>query len=235
MAAPMKGTCLKAQECVKTATEIMSTVVKCLKEDTANVHECTIEVHVHGHGYRPFGDYGKGAYRDLAIVVGDKTWSGIGKWDLGPIERTIRSIAKQKGIEIEDKGIYFGFGQFTPDCEFPGVFRTYGKTCKSFNELRKVVSRKCGINLTEKTLYSVRLFGKRSRYDESGRRHYYAYNEAECQSLLERVKSFGRKQIVCEVKTHDDIDTDYSIRYETECYGSREVTLEVTAKHPTKK
>lgn len=222
--------CLNADERVKTAGEIISHIRKSMEQSTANVRECNVSVNVCGHGLRPFGDYGTGAYRDLIISVNGKEWKGLGACDVSVIGKNLSKLAGANGIETEVKELYYGYGSFTPDEVFPCVYRSYGKPCKAFSELQKTVLKKCGMDLEIKDLYRVRLFGKRGQYDEVGKRSYTAYNEEESQKLLDLVKSFGRKQITCELSKNDDIETEYSQYYETECYGSRERTISVAAK-----
>lgn len=76
--------------------------------------------------------------------------------------------------------------------------------------------------------YLSNLFGKRGQYNESGKRDYTAFNKNRCEKYINNIKSFGRKKTNASIKNVDDIDTDYSIRYETECYGQRERGVIVT-------
>lgn len=72
--------------------------------------------------------------------------------------------------------------------------------------------------------YSVQLFGKRGRYDESGDRFYY-HKRAEMQQalseIIEYIKQQGRTIRNVRSWRDDDIETGYSRAYETECYGCR--------------
>lgn len=209
------------------ARSIFSEVKSLLDVDSHDVRECKVKVSVVGHGLRPFGDYEPSDYIDLSITVGGKSFDGLGKYDVGEIALDLRSLAEKSGIEVEDTDLHYSCGNFTPDCVFPSVYRTYGEPCSEFRELKELAKRELGITLDSKTLYGVRLFGKRGRYGESGRRAYTAYDVMECRQLIAGIKSHEGEKVVGKVCKVDDIDTDYSRRYETECYGYRTVTIQV--------
>ena len=99
---------------------------------------------------------------------------------------------------------------------------------KEFKTLSKVVEKKYGINLKLTDIYNVRLFGKSGRYDESGERVYVAFNDTMCNELINEIKSFGRKKTKATITNIDDIDTDYSRKYLTECYGIRKRSISIT-------
>ena len=214
----------------ETAKDIFNHIKAEMVTDKSDVKEVTLNLSMVGHGFRPFGDNDPSAYIDLCIDVCGHQFDGIGSCEIIKVAKELGTLAKSAGYEMEDKEHQ---ADLRTTFTFPTTFRTYGKPCKAFKELAKVVERKTGLVLEPTTLYRCRLFGKRSTYGESGRKYYTAFNERECARLLENVKSFGRKRIKAEVTTYDDIDTDTSSRYETECYGSREVTLVVA--HDKKK
>ena len=214
----------------ETAKDIFNHIKAEMLTDKSNVKEVTLNLSMVGHGLRPFGNNDPSAYIDLCVDVCGHSFSGIGSCEILKVAKELGTLAKSAGYEIEEKEHH---ADQRTTFKFPTTFRTYGNPCKEFKELAKVVERKTGLVLEPTTLYRCRLFGKRSTYGESGRKYYTAFNERECARLLENVKSFGRKRIKAEVTTYDDIDTDTSSRYETECYGSREVTLIVT--HDKKK
>lgn len=208
----------------ETAKDIFNHIKAEMLTDKSDVKEVTLNLSMVGHGLRPFGNNDPSAYIDLCIDVCGHPFSGIGSCEILKVAKELGTLAKSAGYETENKEHH---ADQRTTFTFPTTFRTYGKPCKEFKELAKVVERKTGLVLEPTTLYRCRLFGKRSVYNESGRKYYTAFNERECARLLESVKSFGRKRIKAEVTTYDDIDTDTSSRYETECYGSREVTLVV--------
>lgn len=185
-----------------------------------NVVECKLEVCAHGHGIRPFGMSEPNDYIDLSITFNCKEWRALGSCDVLNIANEIERWAKTLPVDVEKTNLNYTFDPFHSDGEFPTYLRFFNEGCKEFSELRDVVKR-YGINLGVRDLYNVRLFGKRGRYGESGERDYIAYNPNECKKLLDRAKKW-----CVEVKTLDDIENlDESVRYETECYGYRKVTL----------
>lgn len=226
MAAPFKRTnTLKPSEL---ASQILAEVSKQLEGQTKNVKEVQVEVLLIGHGARPFGNYLPNDYRDINIRVGSAVWCGLDDMDVARLKILLTS-AMEHFDDVETKDIFFSYGNFTPDVDaFPTTFRMLGKPCKPFKELAKIVERKYGITIKPTDLYEVRLFGKSGRYDESGARSYTAFDESKCNRLIESIKSFGRKRTTCAIVNNDYIDTDYSERYLTECYGNRYRTLKIS-------
>lgn len=201
-------------------SEIKEAITNAVASQSGNVVECELNVWVCGHGFRPFGANYPNDFIDLTLEVGRKKWSGLGRADLSQIGKEIEKWAKGLGADIENCTLNFTYDMLHSDGEFPKTLRFFTEGCEEFKELQHLVMRD-GINLNPKDLYRVRLFGKRGVYDESGSRSYLAYNPTECKKLIELVKHNNVK-----VKTIDDVeDLDLSIRYETECYGARLVTL----------
>jgi len=226
MSAPIKtkGTCEP-----QVSEKIYNAVVSAIARRDEGVSSVKVDVNLVGHGLRPFGDYGQGAYIDFSVSVEGKKFDGLGRVELAETARKLNGI-KSASVDVESKGLYFSYGNFAPDMEFPSVFRTFGKPCKQFKELQKLAARK-GLTIDVKDLYKVRLFGKRGVYDESGERDYTAYNPRRCESIISGIKAWGRKRVTLKVETVDDVDDlEYSIRYETECYGSRLKTIHVERK-----
>lgn len=92
---------------------------------------------------------------------------------------------------------------------------------------------KHGISLrSDWDVYTVHLFGKRGYYNESGTKHYLCHMPEKCLALLNELKEkvqYGDRLRLSELKELDNIDDlDYSIRYETECYGVRSTYYEIT-------
>lgn len=194
--------------------------IKCIVgAQSGNVVEVKLDVMTCGHGYRPFGDNLPTDYIDLTLEIGNKEWDGLGRNDIAKIGSELERFARGLGADVEMRRLNYTFDYLHSDGEFPSAIRFFCEGCEEFKELQHLVLRD-GIKLNCKDLYRVRLFGKRGEYGESGKRCYTAYNAKECERLVELVKSKNVK-----IKTIDDIDVEGSIRYETECYGSRIVTL----------
>ncbi|MDD6552162.1 MAG: hypothetical protein PUF37_01045 [Prevotellaceae bacterium] len=100
--------------------------------------------------------------------------------------------------------------------------------CTEFVELKKYLLERFSFKIQQKDLYRVRLFGKRGYYDESGDKTYLCYLPKACAYLLQLLKSAKGSRI--KLYFDDDIDTDDSIMYETECYGRRKVSFKVDDK-----
>lgn len=225
MAAPFKKT--RTLSLDEIAAQVIAEIRKQLQAQNKNVKEVKVDVCLYGHGARPFGSYLPNDYRDVTIKVGNAHWDGLDKYDVSTLKILLdKSVKDFDNVERDD--IFFEYGNFSADVEgFPTTFRALGKPCKAFNKLAKLVEKKYGVSLKPTELYNVRLFGKSGRYDESGQREYVAFSESECNELMNFIKSFGRKRTTFAILNRDDIDTDYSARYLTECYGYRKRTINI--------
>jgi hypothetical protein len=228
MAAPFKSTRVKTITAI--AAEVVEAIKKYINAQDSEVRECKVEVLVMGHGVRPFGNALPTDYRDVTIKVGKTEWSGLSDIDVSRLKYELDKHVRDFDL-VERGDILFNWGNFTPDVEgFPRTFRSFGKPCRAFVILSKLVAKKYGIKLGIGDLYEVRLFGKRGEYDESGKREYIAFRNSTCQYLVDLIKGYGRKRTKCEVTTIDSVeDLEYSRYYETECYGMRTRTLKVVA------
>lgn len=168
---------------VKDITKAINTLTK-EQWDKKDVTEVKVEVFQVGHGARPFGNHFPNDYIDFTIQVGNAyKVSSLGRRDIEKIGTYLSTI---KGFNaIEEKGLFFTYGNFTPDMEFPTFFRKWKTPCKEFKKLASIVKKKYCIELTPLTLY------------EYG--YYKAYDSSSCSDYIELIKSFGRKKTTCEV------------------------------------
>ena len=98
------------------------------------------------------------------------------------------------------------------------------KPCKEYTQLQKWLAKHANFNLKDYELYSVRLFGKRGRYDESGRKVFLCHQPERCKKALEDLRKARTTGCTLSVtlKNEDEGNYDESVRYETEYYGCRE-------------
>jgi hypothetical protein len=84
--------------------------------------------------------------------------------------------------------------------------------------------------LKDYELYSVELFGKRGRYDESGMKEFLCHQPLRCKKALETLRKARTSgcTLSIKLKNEDDGNYDESVRYETEYYGCRTRIMEVT-------
>lgn len=223
MAAPFKRT--RTMKITEIANEVISAVKNEISKKTDDVRETKVEVILCGHGARPFGNYLPYDYRDVKIKVGKQEWGGLDDYDVRMLKNELnKHVGEFDNVVTED--VFFSYGNFTPDIpEFPTKFRMLMKPCKEFVELTKLVERKYGVRLKVDDLYKVRLFGKSGRYGESGERYYTAFNPKACIDIIDYIKAFGGANTEFSIHNYDDIDTDYSARHLTECYGFRERSI----------
>ena len=156
---------------------------------------------VHGHGLRPWGNYGPGAYRDIFISVNGKEWAGLTKQDITSIKR----VLKVDGFEVKMGDFCTEVYEWSPTIEVPCSFIKFGEPCKEFKELQKLVSKKYGIDLKPQDLYLVRMSGTILNREVSDRT-YIAYAPHRCNQLIKQIKDFGRKHTTCKIVTIDDFE-----------------------------
>lgn len=155
--------------------------------DMIEVKLCVDEV---GHGGRPFGDHYPNDYIDFQLSIGnDFRVMGLGKYDLSDIANELKK--QIKGFDVEDDELFFGFGNFTPDMEFPTWFRKFGKPCEEFKELKKLVKKKYGVALEKDTLY------KRTSCNDAT--FFVAYYPSMCDEYINQIKWMGKS--TCKVDT----------------------------------
>lgn len=197
----------------RVAKQIVAHIKKMLKEQDCNVPTVKIKVWYTNT-------------KTCVIEIGDTEWTNLSMYSTEYIGKQIKTI-KDCTFDCDD----FRFGNCCWDCvsvaKFPTTIMKFGKPCKEFNQLVKLVTKKYGINLKVSDLYVVRLFGKSGYYGEYGSRRYIAYSPSKCQQYIDLIKSFGRKKTACKIVKDDDIDTAYMEEYLTEGDGYRTMRLKI--------
>ena len=199
MAAPFSNNNHTPQQMGEIVNEIVSAI---LEEGIGNgLIKVDINIDLVGHGLRPFGDYGEGAYRDFSVRVGRKKWEGLTNNDLAHI----RKYLKVEGFERVMGELCTELYEWSPTMEMPRAFVKFGKPCAEFDELAKLVTKKYGITLGVKDLYIVTrdMFDEKDMDDPT----YIAYAPYRCKQLTDIIKSFGRKKTTCEKVTLDEKTT----------------------------
>ena len=191
MVAPRKLRTLERGQAKKVALELQKAIKKVAKEQNGkDVVEVKLSLYEVGHGVRPFGNNEPNDYIDFQLGVGDYKTIPLGKYDLQDIANELR---KTKGFEIQDEGVFFGFGNFVPDMEFPAWFRKFGKPCEEFKELKKLVKKKYGIALEKDTLYR--------RTNRNDATFFVAYYPFMCVEYINQIRWMGKAKSTCKVDT----------------------------------
>ena len=103
----------------------------------------------------------------------------------------------------------------------------FGKPCKEFKELNKILVKNGIKNIGDLDVFSVGICGKRSSYGDSGKYYYLCYQPKMCLSIIDYIKSNKGKfgVIKAEVKEYldygDDVDYEIAQYQESEWYGKR--------------
>lgn len=245
MSAPVKGYCIEDKKLREYAETIISDVKNALKKADGNVREVEVFSTSVGHGFRPFGNHVDGDYIDYRMKVCGKEYNGLGKYDIINLFKyllsAVQNLSTEKGFasvkSVTDE-VDFSENWYHPNyCKVIRSIRMLGKPCKEFVALNKYLVKYGCDEMKQDQYYYVDLFGKRGQYDESGTRAYLCFRDKVCERMLAelRKKKSSRDTIKCESKTIDDIDTEYSIRYETECYGQRVVMPQIIVSTPSGK
>ena len=200
----------KTEEVKQIATEIKATInEQAAKWDGNGLLIIDLAVGCIGRGFRPHGDYGKGATREWGVSVSRQTWDGLSPNNMCELSRMLADI---KGFEVKMGDYTASFGEWAnPDFSFPCCFVKFGNGCDEFKELQKLVSKKYGIDLNPQDLYLVSM-SRTIKNKEVGERTYVAYAPYRCKQLIEKIKSFGRKHTTCEIVTIDDFECGLECR-----------------------
>ena len=140
---------------------------------------------------------------------------------------------RSKNVIVAEKEIetYNETSNWWNASEFTDVKSVYlvPKPCKEYTQLQKWLAKYGNFELKDYELYSVRLFGKRGRYDESGMRMFLCHEPTRCKKALEMLRKERTTGCTLSVKVtnEDDGNYDESVRYETEYYGQRVRMLDV--------
>ena len=188
MVAPKKLSTRTREQNVSIVNDIIKVACSCLKDKKKDVVEAEVDVNMVGHGLRPFGTHFPNDFIDFSISVNNGAYKadGLGSSDIALIGKLLKNSLMGE-FEIEDKDLYFSYGNFTPDMVFPTYFRRFGKPCKEFKQLAKLVERKCGIELKPSSL-------------KIGSATWTAYCPNACEEYISEIKSYGRKQITCTIE-----------------------------------
>jgi len=112
----------------------------------------------------------------------------------------------------------------------------FGKPCKEFNDLNKLLVKLGTSKIDETSVYSVGICGKRSSYDDDGDYRYLCYNPKKCKRIIDFIKeNKGRNGVVrCSIESFidkgDEMDYEIAQYQESEWYGSRGYNLVVNIK-----
>lgn len=135
-------------------------------------------------------------------------------------------------IVAETEKQYYETSLWWNSSEFTDVKQVYlvPKPCKEYTQLQKWLAKYGNFNLKDYELYSVRLFGKRGRYDESGMKEFLCHQPSRCKKALEKLRKERTTgcTLSIKLKNEDDGNYDESVRYETEYYGYRTRIMDVT-------
>lgn len=158
------------------------------------------------------------------------------------ISSSLSAMDLREDVEKDIKKMMREIAETTKSRQGKWVFNENGrqslslepKPCKEFGQLQRWLLKYANATLKENSIYNVSLFGKRSTYDESGRRSFIDHNASKCSALLEQLRKVRKSgdKLQMTYKTIDDIDTKTSTYYETECYGTRLVTADVEVTSP---
>lgn len=181
---------------IKNIAEEIKSAILAKAEGQEGLIKVDLAYSINGHGLRPWGDYGKGDYRDFTISVGGKKWEGLTKQDLVSIKRAL----KVEGFETKMDDLCTEMYEWSPTIEVPRSFIKFGEPCDEFKELAELVKEKYGISLGVKDLYLTKM--SYNKDNEYGDRFYLAYAQYRCKDMAKVIKSFD-SDTTCEIVTID--------------------------------
>lgn len=206
-------------------------------KQTKNAKVINIDLMVCGHGAHPFGSASQpGDYIDFMVGIGQERIKEFGEHDLKEFYSKLQNELAKLHISFKWNTIWPYVGG--RDCKLDVINEVYQLDCipKEFDTLNKLLTKYTNKSLNPYEWYVVRLFGKRGKYDESGDKTFRCYDNSRCQRAIDVIRKYCTSKydiLTWSLVKYDDIDTDYSIHYETECYGYRDIKLHIIVKTPT--
>lgn len=122
------------------------------------------------------------------------------------------------------------------------IFRrveVFAKPCKEFQSLYNYVEKYGNYTIAEDGVYYVRVYGKRSTYDDSGRYNYLCYDAKTCKAILDAIKNkrTSKDKLQVSIENYlchgDEEDYRCAMHMESEWYGHRGQKLCVKVTTPT--
>jgi hypothetical protein len=119
----------------------------------------------------------------------------------------------------------------------PIIFRRleiFGKPCKEFNALNKMLVKNGAREIGKLDVNSVRICGKRSCYDECGNYRYLCFSPKDCTTITEAIKKDRKRgwKLSVSIKPYvnhgDEYDYEIAMYQESEWYGTMGNEIEVT-------
>lgn len=211
--------------------------------------ELNLDVLSCGHGNRPFGSNpDPESWIDYSITINNKKiieCLTFGELKL-EIENFYKEFDKKKDKRKYNKTLFCESNSKSLDWSgnhtllFPTKIIWLNDIPKEFYTLQKHIFRYT-INqflIQPNNFYEVKLFGKRGHYDESGNRVYFMLDPKLCNYYIQWIREHRSSRDILDVsiEKYDYLDDlDYSIEYETECYGTRKVELSIKVLTPARK
>ncbi len=154
------------------------------------------------------------------------------------IEEAAAILSKKRGyhISVIRKPFYYQtrdfWGMVTESETIPLGIALLTAPCQDFVTLAKTLEKACGLTVNPTDLYSVSVVGKRGRdYRESGQKNFFAYDIGKCKKVIDWIRENKKAGNILRASIESLIDAedrDYSIRHETESYGTKHQYLLLT-------
>jgi hypothetical protein len=115
-------------------------------------------------------------------------------------------------------------------CDKVTIFRrveVFAKPCREFRMLYDYVEKYGNFTIPEDGVYYVRVCGKRSIYNDSGRYNYLCYDARTCKAILDGIKAkrTSKDKLNVSIKNYlnhgDEMDYRCAMHQESEWYGHR--------------
>lgn len=246
MSGYVKMSCKPMHDFMNDVNNIMNKIKQMFAEDkNAQCKEVKIGLLVCGHGAHPFGAAALPTdYIDFSIQIGKESYTGYGSYDIEHLYRHIhnrlenlkKTDKRYATLSFESKEIYpyCGANNVRISNTIPTI-KMLAEPCKEFGQLNKMLVKYANKTINPLEWYRTDLCGKRGTYNESGTPTYNCFDTRCCQQIIDYIRKHksSKDKLTFNINANDDIDTEYSIKYETECYGRRYMSLTIDITTPT--
>lgn len=217
--------------------ELTSAIVKFIKVQEKNMGEKTnmkLDIKF-SNWYGGMGRNKKWVYSEICLGDTSYTFKDKEITEEGFIN-LLEKCLKDSGVNGKVFSHAYGDGYWVAREYYFDRLEIFGKSCKEFKELNKILTKHGSKEIGCLDVYSVSICGKRSSYSDCGKYYYLCHDTKKCLQIIDYIKDNKGRNGVIKVEVKEFLnkgdEEDYRIAQyqESEWYGVRGNELSLTIK-----